>query len=104
VIKCIKFKPYTKNTLRGFADLELDSGIIIHDLTLHEKDGKRWVGMPARSFTGNDGATKWTPIVEVAEHARASFQRQALAAIHVVAGEVQSTNAEQPADHTSIPF
>jgi hypothetical protein len=93
MITCIKFRPYEKNTLRGFADLRLDSGLILHECALHQRGGEEWVGLPSRSFTGNDGTTKWTPIVEVTKEAKASFQRQALDAIHAVAGNTKNAAA-----------
>jgi hypothetical protein len=86
MIRCIKFRRYEKNTLRGFADLELPRvGIVIKDCPLHEKNGKQWVGFPARSYTDKNGATQWQPLIEFAEgakEARAQFQEQALAAVH----------------------
>jgi hypothetical protein len=74
--------------LRGFADLELSRiGIIIRDCTWHEKNGKEWVGFPARPYE-KDGTTSWSPIVEFAEgarEARSQFQEHALAAVHAAA-------------------
>jgi hypothetical protein len=91
MIKCVKFRPFSKNTLRGFADLELTRiGLILRDCTLHEKNGKQWISFPAKSFTGQDGETKWQPLVEFAEgadEARKQFMRAALDAIHAVIGE-----------------
>jgi hypothetical protein len=95
VIKCTKFRRYEKNTLLGFADLELvRTGIIIRDCTWHQKNGKEWVGFPARSYQDKDGKTQWSPLVEFAEgakEAREQFQQQAVAAIRRAAdGEVAS--------------
>jgi hypothetical protein len=91
MIRCTKFRRFEKNTLKGFADLGLTRvGIVIHDCTWHSKDGKEWVGFPAKSFTGQDGETKWTPLIEFAEgagEARRKFQDQAIEAIHAVAGK-----------------
>jgi len=42
------WRPHLSGSLRGFFTLELPSGLIINDLTLHEKDGKRWVGLPGK--------------------------------------------------------
>ena len=90
-IRCIKFRAFRKNTLRGFADLELSRvGLILRDCTWHEKDGKEWVAFPARSYTGQSGETKWQPLVEFAEGAREArdqFRTRALEAIHAVADE-----------------
>jgi hypothetical protein len=35
-------KPLTRNTLRGFARVRMPSGLIFHDVSIHEKDGKAW--------------------------------------------------------------
>jgi hypothetical protein len=87
-IRCVKFRAYEKNTLKGFADLELtNTGLVIHDCTWHEKDGKEWVGFPARSYTDQDGNTQWQALIEFAKDAREAreqFRKQALAAIHAV--------------------
>jgi hypothetical protein len=60
--------------------------------TWHEKDGKEWVGFPARSYTDQDGNTQWQALVEFAKgakEAREQFRKQALEAIRAVAGGVQ---------------
>ena len=91
MIRCIKFRAFEKNTLKGFASLELTRvGLIIHDCTLPEKNGMEWVGFPARSYQGKDGKTQWQPLLEFAEGARKereAFQQQPLAAIHLAAKE-----------------
>jgi hypothetical protein len=79
-----------KNTLRGFADLELpDLGIVIHDCPWHCKNASEWVSFPARAYTDNTGAKQWAPILEFtdAKALRTSFQRAALEAIHGFEGE-----------------
>jgi len=58
-------KPLNKNTLRGFFDVTLASGLKLNGCALHEKDGRRWVGLPAREWTKQDGSKSWTPMVEV---------------------------------------
>jgi hypothetical protein len=92
MIRCVKFRPYVKNTLRGFVDLELSRvGIVIRDCAWHQhENGKEWVGFPARSYIDKNGATQWQVLVEFAEgasEARKQFQQQALEAIHVVVAE-----------------
>jgi hypothetical protein len=64
--------------------------LVLHDCTWHEKDGKEWVGFPARSYTDQNGKTKWQPLIEFAEgakEAREQFRKQAVEAIRVVANE-----------------
>jgi hypothetical protein len=95
MIRCIRFRAYEKNTLKGFADLELSRvGLVLRDCTWHEKNGKEWVGFAARSYQDKDGNTAWQPIVEFAEgakEARKQFQEQALEAIHAAVAEQRET-------------
>ncbi len=59
-------KPYVKNTLQAWIDFTLvDIGLAIHGATVHTKEGRRWIGMPSRSYTDSEG-THWTPIIEFA--------------------------------------
>jgi hypothetical protein len=94
MIRCIKFRPYQKNTLRGFVDLELTRvGLVLRDCTWHIKDGKEWVGFPARAYETKNGETAWQPLIEFAEgakEAREQFRRQAIEAIHAAAREAVS--------------
>jgi hypothetical protein len=58
-------KPFSKNTLRGFFDLELaDTGVILRGCTLHERDGKKWLGWLGRPYTKEDGSQSWSNIVD----------------------------------------
>jgi hypothetical protein len=86
MIRCIKFRPYAKNTL---ADLELSRvGLILRDCTWREKKGKEWVAFLARSYQDKDFNKLWAPLIEFAEgakHAREQFQHQAVAAIRPAA-------------------
>jgi hypothetical protein len=86
----VNFRPYQKNTLCGFAYLELTRvGLVPHDCTWHRHaNGKEWISFPARSYEGPNGGVSWAPVVEFAagaKKARAEFQRQALEAVHAVA-------------------
>lgn len=76
------FEPRVKNTLRAIFTLDLPSGLRFIGCTLHEKEGSRWIGLPAQSYIGQDGAKKWKPIVEFTNKtARDRFQAAALDAI-----------------------
>lgn len=54
-MRCIRWQPYERNTLMGFAALQQPSGVIIEDATLHEKDGKYWVSPPGKPKLDKDG-------------------------------------------------
>lgn len=73
--------PLGYETLRGVFSLELASGMVLHGVSLHEKDGSRWVEMPAREYTRAEIRT-WAPQIEfVSQESREKFQSSALAAI-----------------------
>jgi hypothetical protein len=76
------WKAYEKNTLRGFLTLTLPSGLVIHNCTLHQKDGSRWIGLPARQYSKDDGSTGYTPLIEfTTKDVRLRFQAAALEAV-----------------------
>lgn len=55
-VVCTAWRPLEKNTLRGFCTLRLVStGLEIVDCSVHEKNGRRWVGLPAKPMLDRDG-------------------------------------------------
>ena len=86
-----------RGTLRGFRSLELASGLKINDCSLHEKDGRRWIGLPVKPKLDKDGKQLITPktgkpaysaILELASPAaHTRFQEQALRALAELLGE-----------------
>jgi hypothetical protein len=111
MIRCVRFRRYEKNTLRGFVDLELPHvGIIIHDCSWHVKDGKEWVNFSAKNYQDKSGNTLWQPLIAFAEDAkeeRAEFQRQALDAIHAAAdqaaaGGEQGESVDRPKSNRHV--
>jgi hypothetical protein len=88
------FKPFEKNTLRGFFDVELPSGIILCGCTLHEREGKRWIGLPAKPYTKDDGSQSWVKIVDFADREKAKqFQESVLPAV-VAAFDREAVHAD----------
>lgn len=84
-------KAHEKNTLRGFLSLKISDGLIIRNVCLHEKNGKRWVSMPARPYKRDDGDDGWQPLVEFEDDlARTQFQAAALASVDLYFAGVQS--------------
>lgn len=64
-MRATEFKERRKNTLRGFFTLELDNGMHIRDCTLHESQGKSWIGFPGVPWTDKDGTVKYKNVVIV---------------------------------------
>jgi hypothetical protein len=49
------WKPRQSNTLRGTFTTYLPSGLVLHEMTLHTRDGAWWIALPARPLL-QDGA------------------------------------------------
>jgi hypothetical protein len=76
------WKPYSKNTLQGFFNLTLPSGLIIRECSYHERDSKSWVAMPAKPWVKQDGSTSYVTILEfVDKQTQYEFGCLAVAAI-----------------------
>jgi len=70
-----------EKTLRAFFSLELASGLIVRGCTLHTKNGKFWVGLPAKLYTIDTDAQSWAAIVDFRDKRTAArFQEMATAA------------------------
>jgi hypothetical protein len=59
-------KRLRKNSLLGFFDLEMPSGLIVRGAMLFEKNGRRWVGFPSKEWTKPDGGKGYSPLLEFA--------------------------------------
>ena len=92
-MKILNFKEYQKNTLRGFFDLALDSGLLIRGMTYHVKNGNRWVAFPSKPYEDEDGETKYQNILYIPNDDRwKKFQSLVLAALDEVLNEEQVTS------------
>jgi hypothetical protein len=66
-LEVTKFRLFEKNTLRGFATVRLTGvNLEIRDITIHEKNGNRWVSLPSKPYE-SDGETKYSYIVKFYE-------------------------------------
>jgi hypothetical protein len=78
------FRPHNQNTLMGFFNLQAGP-LTIRGMTLHEKNGNRWVNFPAKPFSDSDGNEAWYPIVKIEDKERfAKFQQWALAELEKI--------------------
>ena len=95
MIRVVGIRPHPRNTLGAFVDLALTLvGLVLRDCGWHSKGDREWVSFPARSYQGDDGATRWSSMIEFAEgarEARKQFQDKALEAIHAVAAKQEAT-------------
>lgn len=71
-----------KNTLKGFFDLALPSGMIVRGCSLHVKNGRAWVGSPGRKHVDANGAETWSNVIDFRDRASKNrFQKIALTAV-----------------------
>lgn len=78
------FKAITgKPSLRALFTIELPSGMAIHNCALLERNGARWIAMPAEKYTNHaDGKTSFKPLVEfVSRQVADNFRRQVMQAL-----------------------
>lgn len=67
------WKPMRKGALLGFFDCELPSGLVLKGCMLFEKGQRRWIGLPAKTFSKADGGTGYSPTVEIPDRARSDW-------------------------------
>jgi hypothetical protein len=56
-VMILEWKPMNRNTLFGFAKLQLGA-LTISDCPVHETAGRKWVGLPSKPMIDGDGNAK----------------------------------------------
>lgn len=57
-ISVLEFKPVNRNTLVGFAVIYIaELRLRVRDISIHEKNGERWVQLPAKAQIDREGNT-----------------------------------------------
>jgi hypothetical protein len=96
-IRVSDFEPRESGSLRGFFTGHLPSGLTLHELSLHTREGKWWIAFPARPLLQDgvavrdpNGKVKYSaPLVSFADRAaRDRFTAQVLAALRHALPEV----------------
>jgi hypothetical protein len=100
-MKIKSFRSYEKGMLQGFFEVELPSGMCVRDLTLHNKDGSRWVGYPSKPYQDDEGNTKYQNQIYFPDKAvHHQFQERVLSALdaYFVSNQKDATGTD------GIPF
>ncbi len=64
-INVVEFIPCNRNTLQGFASVELaELGLVIPGFAIHKKGKNRWVELPAKPPTDPENYSKWTKVIK----------------------------------------
>jgi hypothetical protein len=102
-IEVENFRPHRSGTLYGFVTVFIPQmHLRIRELTVHEKNGQRWVGLPARPQLTKDGSVRrddqtgkvlYANILEITDRAtRDAFSECTIASL--VAGFPEAFNGE----------
>jgi hypothetical protein len=85
------FRSLRSNTLYGFVDVRVvELHLLIHDLSIHQKAGKRWANLPAKPLITREGTVRrddhgkvaYVPILEFTDRpTRDAFSDRVIAAL-----------------------
>jgi hypothetical protein len=99
LVRCRAFASYRKNTLRGFAQIEIpELRLTIRDVALHRKGEARWAQPPSKPVLGEGrhiideatGKPQYTPLLEFGDRAtRDAFSRAVWAAVAELHPEIE---------------
>jgi len=70
MIECIDYRPINKNTLLGYATINVPKwgDLELYDIAYCQKDGRRWVNFPSKAYV-KDGETKYSTYYRFKERA-----------------------------------
>ena len=82
-IKITKFRRFSKNSLQGFCNILMTNiGLEIRDATYHVSDKGCWIGLPAKPYQDENGATKYSYIIKFVDKTKyEQFQKAAIEAL-----------------------
>jgi len=96
-MRLLEWRAFRKNTLHGFAVVELPSGLVIRDVTIHEKNSKWWASLPSRPVLDVGGRQVTNPAGHKQYAALLGWRDRALADRFSVA-VVDLVRAQHPDD------
>ena len=104
-ITCTGFKSEVKGYKIGVASFIIEKwGFSLTNISVIQKDGKRWLSPPAKGVDGPDGNLLWTPYFNFLERKNwESFQEVALRAMDAWCLGSQQAPVMQPQPQQSAP-
>lgn len=105
-VTCSKFTERNTGALRGHANLELpDIGLHLYGCALFEKDGRRWISLPTRDYTGQDGKKAYLKMGSFPDKTIADqFNSAAITAIEAFQNNVNTLTDSITGAHDDVPF
>jgi DNA-binding cell septation regulator SpoVG len=91
-LRVLEWRPLHKNSLRGFAKIELPSGMILAAVTILTGANGAWASPPSKPMIGRDGIVmkdadgkaRYTPIIEfTSKERRDKFSAAVIEALRV---------------------
>lgn len=88
--RALDWRPLTNRSLHVFVTIQFGSGLIFHDITVHQVSSRRWASPPDRPMIGSDasvlrddaGKIRHRAIIKVSAHGvRSDWSHQVLGAI-----------------------
>jgi hypothetical protein len=73
------FTAISAGSMKGFCDVQLVSGMVLHRCTIFAKDGKAWAGAPSKQVIGRDGTVQRAPDGKARYEPTVSFADRATA-------------------------
>ena len=65
------WKPLRKGSLRGFVTISMPSGMIVHEVSIMQSNGRAWASPPSKpmikdgkTLVDDNGKTKYVPLIE----------------------------------------
>jgi DNA-binding cell septation regulator SpoVG len=97
-IRISNWRPIGKNTLVGAFTVHLPSGLIIHDVMVHQKETGRWIQFPSREWTNQQGERQFMRFIEFDSRERSdAFRDLTLSALDAfLEKETAKTDVDQP--------
>jgi hypothetical protein len=107
---CKAFRPFEKNTLRGFAEIFVEGmQLTIKDVALHTKNNARWAALPAKPMLKDgavlkdaDGKVQYVPVLEFSS--RDVSNAFSVAAIEAVIKYAPNAFGAPAAADPEVPF
>ena len=89
-VSLLDWKPMPRNSLRGFAKVRVGKSLVLHDVTVHCANGRRWASPASKPQISKEGVVlkddsgkmKYVPVVSWADKEAAdSFSEGVIQAI-----------------------
>lgn len=86
-VEVFDMQRFEKGNLKALADVRLGRSIRVYGFrVIQQPEQKAWVSPPQRSWEGQDGKTKWAPIVELTGDLKDEVDQAVLEAFFKVGG------------------